>query len=156
MITQRPRVTGRILALAVATFVLSGCAGQSGRPEPVAIGDRAANAALSHLGAPYRYGGSTPGGFNCSGLVHYAYAAAGKPVPRTTRALWHNADPVTDRELRRGDLLFFRFDGKMSHVGMYIGDGRFVHAPSTGRVVTVEHLRSAVYREAFIRAGRPR
>ncbi len=58
--------------------------------------------------------------------------------------------------MRAGDLLFFRISGKMSHVGMYLGNGRFVHAPSSGKVVSIERLGSDYYREAFIRAGRPR
>ncbi len=58
--------------------------------------------------------------------------------------------------MRVGDLLFFNIAGKMSHVGMYVGNGRFVHAPSTGKVVSVEHLGSEYYSQAFIRAGRPR
>ena len=63
--------------------------------------------------------------------------------------------PVGSRNIRVGDLLFFRIEGKMSHVGMYIGNRRFVHAPSSGRTVTVENLDSEFYRNAFIRAGRP-
>ncbi|MDH3374163.1 MAG: C40 family peptidase [Gammaproteobacteria bacterium] len=121
-----------------------------------AIGRRAATVALEQVGAPYRYGGSTPSGFDCSGLVHYSYANAGKSIPRTTTGLWTALAPVDARQIRTGDLLFFRISGKMSHVGMYLGDGRFVHAPSTGRVVAVESLESDYYRRALIRAGRPR
>jgi cell wall-associated NlpC family hydrolase len=120
------------------------------------IGERAAAVALNQVGVPYRYGGSSPSGFDCSGLVHYSYANAGKTVPRTTAGLWADLAPVETRDMRTGDLLFFRIAGKMSHVGMYLGGGRFVHAPSTGRVVTVERLGSDYYRKAFIRAGRPR
>ena len=69
--------------------------------------------------------------------------------------LWKNAEPVSKDQMRAGDLLFFNIAGKMSHVGMYIGDDRFVHAPSTGKVVSVASLRSNYYRKALIRAGRP-
>lgn len=120
------------------------------------VGERAAAIALTQLGVPYRYGGSTPRGFDCSGLVYYSYANAGKNVPRTTAGLWAELSPVENRQMRAGDLLFFRISGKMSHVGMYLGDGRFVHAPSTGKKVSIESLESAYYRNAFIRAGRPR
>lgn len=120
------------------------------------IGSRAAAVALKQVGRPYRFGGSTPGGFDCSGLVFYSYAVAGKRVPRTTAALWQGTDPVGVQQMRAGDLLFFSFAGKMSHVGLYLGDGQFVHAPSTGRSVSVEQLGADYYQQAFIRAGRPR
>ena len=112
--------------------------------------------ALGQVGTPYRYGGSTPSGFDCSGLVHYSYFRAGKSVPRTTRQLWDASVTVEPRDIRQGDILFFRIDGKMSHVGMYVGDRRFVHAPSTGKTVSVQSLESDFYRQALIRAGRPR
>lgn len=112
--------------------------------------------AMQQVGVPYRYGGSTPTGFDCSGLVHYSYANAGKNIPRTTAGQWANLTPVDHPQIRVGDLLFFNISGKMSHVGLYLGGGRFVHAPSTGRSVSIESLGSDYYRKAFIRAGRPR
>jgi len=112
--------------------------------------------ALNQVGVPYRYGGSTPSGFDCSGLVHFSYANAGKFIPRTTSGLWADLAPVETRHMQTGDLLFFSISGKMSHVGMYLGDGRFVHAPSSGKVVSIESLESDYYRKALIRAGRPR
>ena len=111
--------------------------------------------ALQQVGVPYRYGGSSPVGFDCSGLVHYSYASAGLSIPRTTAGLWTGLAPVDARQVRTGDLLFFDIQGKMSHVGLYLGGGRFVHAPSTGRVVSVERLDDAYYSRALIRAGRP-
>ncbi len=162
----RHRAAGWVVVLLVS---LGGCAAQPEAPAPraaagerapdradrPAVGDRAVTVALDQLGVPYRYGGAGPGGFDCSGLVHFAYARAGKAVPRTTGELWRRTAPVDTAEARPGDLLFFRFDGKMSHVGLYIGDGRFVHAPSSGRHVSVERLDSEPYRTAFIRAARP-
>ena len=121
----------------------------------IPVGERAAAIAMQQLGVPYRYGGTSPRGFDCSGLVHYSYANVGMPIPRTTSGLWQALSPVNDREMRVGDLLFFRIEGKMSHVGLYLGNRRFVHAPSSGRVVTVESLDSDFYRRALIRAGRP-
>ena len=119
------------------------------------IGERAAAVAMHQLGVPYRYGGSDPSGFDCSGLVQYSYALAGKRVPRTTRQLWSSTDSVAPQELKVGDLLFFQFDGKMSHVGLYLGERRFVHAPSSGRVVSVASLDTPYYESALLRAGRP-
>ena len=119
------------------------------------IGHKAANIAVRQVGTPYRYGGVGPSGFDCSGLVHYAYANAGKQLPRTTGGLWDSLHAVHRSELRTGDILFFRIEGKMSHVGLYLGDGRFVHAPSSGKTVSIAGLDSAFYRSAFIRGGRP-
>ncbi|MDH5302994.1 MAG: C40 family peptidase [Gammaproteobacteria bacterium] len=116
---------------------------------------KAAAIAVQQVGVRYRYGGASPAGFDCSGLVHYAYANAGKRIPRTTAAQWQTMQPVGNNDLRVGDILFFRIAGKISHVGMYVGDGDFVHAPSTGNVVSVASLRSEYYQDAFIRAGRP-
>lgn len=153
-----------IIALAIG---VGGCAWQPVEPPDAGtgaaseaaplrstIGERAASIALEQIGTPYRYGGQTPAGFDCSGLVHYAYGQAGKSVPRTTGALWSRAQPVARNELRAGDLLFFSIDGKMQHVGLYVGDGRFAHAPSSGRTVTVESLSTEFYRQAFLRGGR--
>lgn len=117
-------------------------------------GDLAAAAALNQVGIPYRYGGSTPRGFDCSGLVQYAYQAAGVNVPRTTGQLWSAARAVDGSDMRPGDLLFFNIEGKMSHVGMYVGGRRFVHAPQSGRRVSVASLDSPFYRRALLRAGR--
>lgn len=120
------------------------------------IGERAAVVAVRQLGVPYRYGGNgnNDGGFDCSGLVHYAYKHAGLDIPRTTRSLWQAARPVRKSDLVVGDLLFFSIDGKISHVGMYIGKRRFVHAPSSGREVTIAELDSDFYQSAFLRGGR--
>lgn len=120
------------------------------------IGEKAAVIAVRQVGVPYRYGGSSAEGFDCSGLVNFAYARAGKTVPRTTGELWRELRPVSADELRIGDVLFFNIEGKASHVGLYLGDRRFVHAPSSGREVTVAHLDAGFYRKSFIRGGRPR
>lgn len=77
-------------------------------------------------------------------------------MPRTTGQLWAATATVQREQLQEGDLLFFKVDGKMSHVGMYLGSQRFVHAPSSGRTVSVESLDSPFYAAAFIRGGRPK
>ncbi|HNP65706.1 MAG TPA: C40 family peptidase [Woeseiaceae bacterium] len=119
------------------------------------VGERAAAVALSQVGVPYRYGGSGTSGFDCSGLIQYAYRQAGKSVPRTTGQLWAATATVDMNQLQEGDLLFFKVAGKMSHVGLYLGEHRFVHAPSSGRTVAVESLKSPFYAAALLRAGRP-
>lgn len=170
MISQPAHRVRHIALIAVIAVVASACSSQSPvvptaksdrrvifQPRTVsAIGERAATVALRQIGVPYRYGGNSPTGFDCSGLVHYAYANVGKSVPRTTAGLWSELSPIDRDDLRIGDLLFFSIAGKMSHVGMYLGQREFVHAPSTGRFVSVESLDSDYYSRAFIRAGRPR
>ena len=119
-------------------------------------GEQAAVIALRQVGVPYRYGGSTARGFDCSGLTQFAYAKAGVRIPRTTAAQWSDLSPVLADNLRVGDVLFFRIGGKISHVGLYLGRNRFVHAPSSGRKVSVEDLDSDFYRTRLIRGGRPK
>lgn len=118
-------------------------------------GELAAVVAVRQIGIPYQYGGSSTRGFDCSGLVQYAYASVGKSIPRTTAEQWRQLSPVSRKNMRVGDLLFFRIDGQVSHVAMYLGNRRFVHAPSTGRQVSTASLDSEYYRRAFVRAARP-
>lgn len=156
MIAQAGRLVRSIL-LAMVPVAMVGCGGQplvSDAQDRSTPGERAVSVALDQVGVPYRYGGRSPRGFDCSGLVQYSYGTAGIAVPRTTGQLWSMARQIGERDMRAGDLLFFRIEGKMSHVGMYIGNRRFVHAPQSGRGVSVASLESPFYREAFIRAGR--
>jgi cell wall-associated NlpC family hydrolase len=137
-------------------LALAACGSSPPSPDGSArsAGEKAAAVALDQVGVRYRYGGSGPQGFDCSGLVHYAYRQAGVAVPRTTGQLWAAAANVDRSDLRAGDLLFFRIEGKMSHVGMYLGERRFVHAPQSGRSVSVASLDAPFYRKALLRAGR--
>jgi cell wall-associated NlpC family hydrolase len=154
MIAQRSL---RNTVLAIAVLALAACASDPTRSSggaPVTVGDRAVAVALDQVGTPYRYGGNTPRGFDCSGLVHYAYSEAGIRVPRTTGQLWSASRTVDRRELQAGDLLFFSIEGKMSHVGLYVGGKRFVHAPQSGRTVEITSMEMPFYRAALIRAGR--
>jgi cell wall-associated NlpC family hydrolase len=118
-------------------------------------GDALANFALTLQGVRYRFGGATPDGFDCSGLVYYAHRHFGVAVPRTSRSQSEEAEEVKRRKLRPGDLVFFRIDSsKVNHVGIYIGKDRFVHAPGAGKPVTVSSLEEAFYAENFSSAGR--
>lgn len=148
------RVMG--LAAALAVLALTGCSSAPRQPEPQAVGERAARYALEMQGKPYRYGGHTPSGFDCSGLVYYSYARAGARLPRSTERLLSASRPVSTRGLRPGDLLFFNQEGKRaSHVAIYLGGSRFVHAPSTGKRVSVANLNDAYWRRHFESARRP-
>jgi murein DD-endopeptidase len=104
--------------------------------------DQAASHALKMLGKPYRFGGATPSaGFDCSGLVQFSFRQAGVAVPHNTERQRLASRPVRRAELRRGDLLFFDQEGKKnSHVGIYLGAGKFVHAPSSGKEVRSDRL----------------
>jgi len=167
MIAQPLRQQSLNALAALVLLALAGCStAWQGRvatgPEPTEVvatksaGHQAASIALRQVGIPYRYGGKTPSGFDCSGLVQYSYSKAGKFVPRTTGQLWSALQPVATAEMKPGDVLFFRIKGKMSHVGLYLGDSQFVHAPSSGRKVSVASLESPFYGGSLIRAGRPR
>jgi cell wall-associated NlpC family hydrolase len=114
-----------------------------------------ADLALSLVGAPYRYGGDNPDqGFDCSGLVYYTYRSYGQAVPRTSQEQFDSARKIPLEQAAAGDLLFFRGGEILSHVGIYLGNGRFVHAPSSGGVVRVASLDSPYYRLHLIAVGR--
>lgn len=111
--------------------------------------------AVSMLGSPYRYGGSSPHGFDCSGLVYYSYRRAGIHVPRTTYAQMNAANRVRLRDLAAGDLLFFRLGRQpVSHVAIYTGDGQFIHAPSSGKRVSYGSMSDAYWKTRLVAAGR--
>ncbi|HXX11410.1 MAG TPA: C40 family peptidase [Burkholderiales bacterium] len=119
------------------------------------MASRAADRALTMVGKPYRRSGNTPAGFDCSGLVQYSYSRVGVTLPRETQAQRLEGRPVPASELRRGDLVFFDQEGKKSsHVGIYIGHGRFVHAPSTGGRVRTDGLEADYWRSHFVEARR--
>ena len=125
-------------------------------PSATGAGSAAAQTAVSLVGAPYRYGGSTPAGFDCSGLVVYSYGAAGVTgLPRSAARLEEVARPVSLHELEPGDLLFFRLSRKKtSHVAIYVGDRSFVHAPSSGKQVEKVSFDHVYWSEHLGRAGR--
>jgi cell wall-associated NlpC family hydrolase len=113
--------------------------------------------ALALLGTPYRWGGSDPDkGFDCSGLVGYVFRnALGIELPRVSRDMARSGELVTDRaKLAAGDLVFFGRKGRVNHVGIYVGEGRFVHAPSRGKDVTVSSLDQGYWSGRFLQARR--
>jgi peptidoglycan DL-endopeptidase CwlO len=99
----------------------------------------AASIALRYLGVPYVWGGASPSGFDCSGLVMYVYAQLGISLPHYTVAQWNATEPISQSEMEPGDLVFFN---SLGHVGIYIGNGQFVDAPHTGAVVRIDSLSS--------------
>lgn len=124
------------------------------KPAPAAI-HRAADVALAQVGRPYRFGGNSPRGFDCSGLVQYSYARAGIDLPHGTDGLRRVTYPVPSDRIRRGDLVFFHQEGKhASHVGIYLGEDQFVHAPSSGKSVHVVPFTDPYWRRNFAGARR--
>jgi cell wall-associated NlpC family hydrolase len=119
------------------------------------VGGAIADVAMGMVGTRYVYGGSDPlQGFDCSGLVYYSYGQAGYRVPRTSRELFRAARKIAVGDADPGDLMFFQDQAKLSHVGIYLGDGLFVHAPASGRNVAVGSLDQPYYRQHLVAVGR--
>lgn len=165
------RKTACALAALVACAAAGGCATISQAPTDAVVGERAdtrrdspaaltlgdavAELAVALVGTPYRYGGASPKeGFDCSGLVHYAFAQAGLAVPRTSQEQFRAARKISTRAAAPGDLVFFQDQKKLSHVGIYLGGGRFVHAPESGRSVEIGRLDTPYYQEHLVAVGR--
>lgn len=118
-------------------------------------GQAIAQLADSLRGTPYRFGGATPGGFDCSGLVFFTHRELGLRVPRTARGQFAAAALIDVRDLQPGDLVFFQLNSRtVDHVGIYAGKGRFIHAPRTGRTVDYDSLLDNYYADRFAGAGR--
>lgn len=115
-------------------------------------GERAARIAVKAVGVPYRWGGESPEtGFDCSGLVRWAYGRIGVELPHNSYALYGIGRSVPRGRMEPGDVLFFE---GLGHVGLYLGRGRMVHAPQTGREVEVVRLGATNYGSRLIGARR--
>ena len=144
-----------LAAFGLIVLVLGGCS-SAPRQAELGAGAGAAQHALSMQGKPYRPGGNSPRGFDCSGLVQYSYARVNMRLPRNTEGLWSSSRAVPKTEIRPGDLLFFHQEGKRnSHVGIYVGNNRFVHAPSSGKQVSTASLGDRYWNQHFAGARRP-
>jgi murein DD-endopeptidase len=148
---------GLLVSAGMAVLFFFGCATTpvkhvSGYTQAKA--DKATRVAVSMVGRPYKYKGDSPSGFDCSGLVRYSYLAAGMEVPHGTRALRDSTRSI-GRNMQKGDLLFFNESGeKYSHVGIYLGDNTFVHAPSSGKAVRKDSLQDPYWKKHFLDARR--
>jgi len=133
----------------------SGSSGGSSTPSapapPPSSHSSVVSIALQYLGVPYVWGGASPSGFDCSGLTMYAYAKVGVYLPHNAAMQYGMGTPVSRSQLAPGDLVFFN---GLSHVGMYIGGGRFVHAPHTGDVVKISSLSEYWYSATYVGARR--
>jgi cell wall-associated NlpC family hydrolase len=107
---------------------------------------------MKYIGVPYVWGGTTPKGFDCSGLTQYVYREIGISIPRTSRSQFRAGDHIAPGNLDQlvpGDLVFFGYGGdpgRIHHVGIYVGDGDFIHAPARGQTVTISSLTSRISR----------
>lgn len=137
----RFRTPHRVLVLLLLFLALT-------LPAPAAaavptFGARTLDVAARYSGVPYKWGGTTPRGFDCSGYTRYVYARLGKKIPRTSRAQFDRSRKVGKR-VRVGDLVFFRSaGGRVYHVGIYAGDHRIWHAPRPGKRVKLEQIWTA-------------
>jgi peptidoglycan DL-endopeptidase CwlO len=124
-----------------------GGGGTTYNPPPAGtLGQQAAALAQQYLGVPYVWGGASPSGFDCSGLVVYVYGQLGVSLPHYTGSLWNSGAHVSRDQLAPGDLVFFY---NLDHVGIYIGGGVFIHAPHTGTVVQYGNLNDPWYSSAY-------
>ena len=142
------------LLIALLLPLLGGCGGTPARSGAAA--NDVLFRAIALVGTPYRYGGNTPqGGFDCSGLVGYVFReAAGVRLPRTTRDLEeHDAARVDRKRLQPGDLVFFG-KRRANHVGIYVGEGRFLHSPSSGKDVRVDSLLTGYWANRYLSGRR--
>jgi len=150
-----------IAAGLAAALLLAACGSAPRRSEPPLVAGTpradAANAvlfrAIALVGTRYRYGGNTPeGGFDCSGLVGYVFRdAAGVTLPRTSAAMSElGGRKLAVDSLQPGDLVFFRSGRHVDHVGIYVGERRFVHAPNRGGTVRLDGIDGAWWREHFV------
>jgi murein DD-endopeptidase len=157
--------------LCAAAAVLVGCSIEPYRPyrpppQPTvaaaspavvpSVGNEIAMRAISQLGRPYVWGGADLSGFDCSGLVRFIYDQVGIPVPRTAAEQFSAAKRIELEGLKPGDLLFFRTQPsqRISHVAIYTGEGRFIHAPRSGQLVEFRELDDEYYRPRLAGAGR--
>lgn len=111
--------------------------------------------AYKQQGKPYKWGAAGPNSFDCSGLTSYVYKnAAGVSIPRVSRDQANAGTKVDRSKLIAGDLVFFGSNGNITHVGMYVGDQKFIHSPQTGDVVKVTNMDTGSYSKRFITARR--
>lgn len=151
-----------MVSVVVLTTLLSACGELPTRNEPEQgqardeVRFQVVMVAAAMLGTPYKWGGMTPeDGFDCSGLVHYSYLQAGVELPRTSLQQYKFSHSVRLATLKPGDLLFFDLNKeRVSHVGIYLGDNRFVHAPRTGKDVMITSLDNRFWKQRLVSAGR--
>jgi cell wall-associated NlpC family hydrolase len=153
--------------MAVIWIALAGCATGPARPDfsslrsgserpSTPVQGNVIKTAQSLLGTPYQYGGTTPEGFDCSGFINYVFRhAAGLALPRITHDLARAGKPVSVAELRPTDLVYFKIERqKPLHVGIYLGEGKFIHSPSRRGKVNIQTLDQDYWKDRYLGARR--
>jgi cell wall-associated NlpC family hydrolase len=155
-------------ALLAAAALLAGCASAPPQHAParvaavaavrdpvLSVGGAVAELAAGMVGARYHLGGADPvKGFDSSGLAFYAYDQAGYPIPRESEDQFRAARKIALADADAGDLVFFQDQTRLSHVGIYLGNGLFVHAPANGERVSVARVDAPYYQEHLVAVGR--
>jgi len=145
-----------LLAFPAAAAAAPDRSDDGAKPAPPAemlptTGDKAVGIALRYLGTPYSWAGASPAGFDCSGFVMYVYGKLGNGLPHSSSALWGVGRPVARHDLETGDIVFFN---GLSHVGIYVGDGAFIHSPHSGDVVKISRFSDDWYGSTYDGARR--
>lgn len=158
---------GKSTGVAVSAAALNGTTGSSSDKETTSSGtgsqdtgsvsgSQIVKTAKKYLGTPYKWGGTTPSGFDCSGFVYYVLHSNGIKASRTIATMYKQGTPVKKSELQPGDIVFFQgtYKSGLSHVGIYVGDGKFIHSPHSGEVVSYANLYSDYYVKHYYGACR--
>ncbi len=142
-------VIGRFFIVTPADYSVA----RMGTDKPDALRQELVRTAKRFLGVPYRWGGEdSTNGFDCSGLTMVSYRLNGLDLPRNSRAQFQAGRAVEKARLKQGDLVFFATKGgtRVTHVGMYVGDGKFIHAPRTGKTIRISSLASRYFRRTYV------
>ncbi|MDR1080380.1 MAG: C40 family peptidase [Deltaproteobacteria bacterium] len=141
-----------LLAAAAALLAFPGCGGKRAEVRP--LSSAVAGTAEKYLGTPYRSGGRSPKGFDCSGLTWFVFRQHGIELPDTSYKQSRSGRKIDRDELAPGDLVFFRSGRSVDHVGVYVGHGYMVHAPGRGKKVRRANLEDKYYRQHYVTARR--
>lgn len=143
----------KVFIMTCLSFGLLFTGGFGGHAASAASSKSVVTVAKKYIGTPYKYGGMSPKGFDCSGFVGYSYKKTGKPLPRTAGDMYKKGKKVTKKNLKKGDLIFFSTYKKgASHVGIYVGDNKFIHSSSKG--VKIDQLSNTYWKSKYYGAKR--
>ena len=150
-----PALGRSLVAVAIAAGLLTGASLSTAPPAQAAVsstaGLKVVRAAATREGVPYRYGGTTTRGFDCSGYSKWAYARIGKHLPRTSQAQYRAAAHIRTSQRRPGDLVFFLSGSHVYHLGIYAGHGRMWHSPRSGQRVRLAKIWTSTVRYGRVR-----
>lgn len=143
-----------LILILILTVSASGCGFLGNKPS--AAGLAASKTARQYIGVPYVYGGRTPQGFDCSGLTAYVFQRHGVKIPRSSSEQAQHGRMIRKRNIQTGDLVFFTTGSgnQVTHVGLYLGNGKFIHAPGQGKKVCISSLKDKYFQKNFHSARR--